>query len=142
MSKLGSPRLQSPSIRYSCSRAFEMVRPFTLFTHLALLSTSDIQSRTLRQTYTLGQALRIDYLHKTHRACPAGWLSYRCSSSSLPTGPTGDLAKEQDPHETARARLRPLIEHFEAPVDYAVAYGSGVIHQANRAPGGEVCLSM
>ena len=118
-----------------------MVRPFTLFTHLALLSTSDIQSRTLRQTYTLGQALRIDYLHKTQTlTCPVQWLSYRSSSSS--TSPAGDLAKEQDPHETARARLRPLIEHFEAPVDYAVAYGSGVIHQANRAPGGEVCWSV
>jgi hypothetical protein len=48
------------------------------------------------------------------------------------------LADKQDPHETARARLRPLIESFDAKVDYAVAYGSGVIHQANRPTSNDV----
>lgn len=48
------------------------------------------------------------------------------------------LADKQDPHELARERLRPLIDTFEAPIDYAVAYGSGVIHQANRDTSNDV----
>jgi hypothetical protein len=40
--------------------------------------------------------------------------------------------------QAAFDRLRPVIDSFEGPVDWAVAYGSGVIHQANRVPSGEV----
>jgi len=98
---------------------------------LPTVSSSDIQS--LRQTYTLGQALRLDLLRRT-AICPinATW-TYRTQST---------LAEKQDPHETARARLKPLIDDFEAPIDYAVAYGSGVIHQANKSNSGEVSPSL
>jgi len=98
---------------------------------LPTISSSDLQS--LRQTYTLGQALRLDLLRRT-AVCPVDskW-TYRAQST---------LAQKQDPHETARARLKPLIDDFEAPIDYAVAYGSGVIHQANKSDAGEVRPSL
>jgi len=92
------------------------------------VSSSDQQ--LLRQTYTLGQALRLSLLQTT--TCPVQWCAR----------PQSTLAAKQDPHETARARLKPLIDDFEAPIDYAVAYGSGVIHQANRPGSGEVCPTL
>ncbi|ORY30376.1 mitochondrial matrix Mmp37 [Naematelia encephala] len=36
--------------------------------------------------------------------------------------------------EKAYARLRPIIDALPGSVDWAVAYGSGVIHQANASP--------
>ncbi|EIW71241.1 hypothetical protein TREMEDRAFT_16117, partial [Tremella mesenterica DSM 1558] len=38
-------------------------------------------------------------------------------------------------------RLKPVIDSFEAPIDWAVAYGSGVIRQANRSPSDEPPLT-
>jgi len=93
--------------------------------------------KSLRQTYTLGQALRLSLLRTTCQTIPRSKWSYRFNSTSAPS-PSSDLATKQDPHETARIRLKPLIDDFEAPIDYAVAYGSGVIHQANRPGSGEV----
>lgn len=37
--------------------------------------------------------------------------------------------------QRAYDRLHPVIAQFEAPVDLALAYGSGVVAQANAAPG-------
>ncbi|CAD6574846.1 MAG: Mitochondrial translocator assembly and maintenance protein 41 [Tremellales sp. Tagirdzhanova-0007] len=40
-----------------------------------------------------------------------------------------------DSQKTAYTRLRPVIDTFTAPIDWAAAYGSGVIHQANATLG-------
>jgi hypothetical protein len=45
------------------------------------------------------------------------WLSGR-------TATPGELA--------GYARFRPVVDSFDAPIDMAVAYGSGVIMQANK----------
>jgi hypothetical protein len=46
-----------------------------------------------------------------------------------------DAAHELSPElRRARERLLPVIESLPGPIDWAVAYGSGVIHQANAAP--------
>jgi len=42
--------------------------------------------------------------------------------------------------QTAHARLRPIVDTFNAPIDWAVAYGSGVVHQANASPGVRLTL--
>jgi hypothetical protein len=94
------------------------------------------------RTYTLGQALRLACQARTparpRYRYPTN--SYSTQSHSSSSSDLKGLADEQDPHESARARLRPLVDSFDGKVDYAVAYGSGVIHQANRPTTNEVGL--
>lgn len=40
-----------------------------------------------------------------------------------------------DGQRRAYYQLRPVVDAFKAPVDLAIAYGSGVVAQANAAPG-------
>jgi hypothetical protein len=51
--------------------------------------------------------------------------------ASTGTDPVHGLSPEL---QRARERLLPVIESLPGPIDWAVAYGSGVIHQANAAP--------
>lgn len=67
----------------------------------------------------------------------------RCFSSTPrhrnTSGEKHDAADLRGKLSTAQQRafdnLRPVIEQFDAPIDLALAYGSGVIAQANAAPG-------
>ncbi|WVW78409.1 hypothetical protein I302_100363 [Kwoniella bestiolae CBS 10118] len=47
-----------------------------------------------------------------------------CSKSTLPPD-----------QQASYDRLRPIVDNFEAPIDWAVAYGSGVMKQAQVKPG-------
>jgi hypothetical protein len=59
------------------------------------------------------------------------------SSHSRPLGT--DLPSSLNPaQQKAYARLRPVVDSFRAPIDWAVAYGSGVINQANTSASAEV----
>ncbi|KAK4685809.1 hypothetical protein P7C73_g4334, partial [Tremellales sp. Uapishka_1] len=62
---------------------------------------------------------------------------YRRSFSAQPSPvlekPSTALDSSASPRQLAYDRLRPVIDSFQAPVDWAVAYGSGVIHQANAS---------
>lgn len=63
------------------------------------------------------------------------------STASLlaaPAPPEQSSGLEDTKRQAAYDRLRPVIDSFKGPVDWAVAYGSGVIHQANRPASGEV----
>ncbi|KAK8847438.1 hypothetical protein IAR55_005296 [Kwoniella newhampshirensis] len=70
---------------------------------------------------------RATYLRSTRKirgqsSCALAFRSH--SSRSLPPA-----------QQASYARLRPVIDTFEAPIDWAVAYGSGVIKQAERKEG-------
>lgn len=90
-----------------------------------------------KATFAARRALRID------RQDPP---SYRRLNSSVSTTSALDLpvdgarrrvgaeAKEEgrsEEEQRAYDRLRPIIDALPGPVDWAVAYGSGVRHQAN-----------
>lgn len=77
---------------------------------------------------------------RLHTSRPRFRASQDVFSSNGGSG-TGASATRTDPvHELtpelrrARERLLPVIESLPGPIDWAVAYGSGVIHQANAAP--------
>ncbi len=66
--------------------------------------------------------------------------AFRRLSSSATPRPTEPQTSLTEAQRTAYTRLRPIIDKFEAPIDWAVAYGSGVVHQANATPGVRVSL--
>jgi len=73
---------------------------------------------------------------RPQRATTVGYIRLRAfSSSSLllrhPEWLKGRPTTEGE--KAGYARFRPVIDAFEAPVDLAVAYGSGVIAQANKS---------
>lgn len=58
----------------------------------------------------------------------------RNRNSTEPSSPLAGLPSQLDPSQRkAYGRLRPVIDSFAAPIDWAVAYGSGVVHQANAS---------
>ncbi|WRT64727.1 uncharacterized protein IL334_001661 [Kwoniella shivajii] len=48
---------------------------------------------------------------------------------------TEKLHQSPSDQQASYHRLRPIIDTFEAPIDWAVAYGSGVMKQAKAKPG-------
>lgn len=65
------------------------------------------------------------------------------SSSSPPSASHPDWLKGRPTTEgetAGYARFRPVIDAFEAPIDLAVAYGSGVITQANNDKSAVSCV--
>lgn len=61
------------------------------------------------------------------------------SSSTSPVQARAS-AREAE-RQKAYEHLRPVVDSFSAPIDWAVAYGSGVMHQANRSPTDEPPLT-
>jgi len=92
------------------------------------------QSRTYASLTVQARRFALNIpLTRRHTHRPAGILSRLESNSSLnDKEPFKALPEAQ---QTAYARLRPIIDTFEAPIEWAVAYGSGVVHQANEALG-------
>ncbi|OCF45840.1 hypothetical protein I317_00328 [Kwoniella heveanensis CBS 569] len=67
----------------------------------------------------------------SHLGCINVAIRYQSSSVS-PSSESQKLPPEQ---QASYDRLRPIIDTFEAPIDWAVAYGSGVMKQAQVKPG-------
>ncbi|KAL7420032.1 Mitochondrial translocator assembly and maintenance protein 41 [Cryptotrichosporon argae] len=55
------------------------------------------------------------------------------SASSGPPRPVPAAPPLTPAQRRAYARLRPVVDSFAAPIDWAVAYGSGVVHQADAS---------
>lgn len=124
---------------------------FTLGQAILLSRNSSLGQCSLRPTLdfsfsvTSTSASKAENRIRPRRLQQVSWRSY--SSLATSDEKVATRAESSGLEETKRQaafdRLRPVIDSFEGPVDWAVAYGSGVIHQANRSPagvvGGDVC---
>ncbi|WVF69754.1 hypothetical protein IAT40_004533 [Kwoniella sp. CBS 6097] len=93
--------------------------------HLPGPSTSQARSIWISSTTTSLRRRRDDSSPQVRFSLA---LRYQSSSIKAPK----KLPPEQ---QASYDRLRPIIDTFEAPIDWAVAYGSGVMKQAQVKPG-------
>ena len=66
---------------------------------------------------------------------PKRLLSTSAAAPRPDPSPSSPSPTKHPAESPAYDRLRPIIDSFEAPVEWAVAYGSGVFAQANQKPG-------
>ncbi|RXK34749.1 hypothetical protein M231_07991 [Tremella mesenterica] len=78
---------------------------------------------------------------RLHSTVPLSHTKNSYTSSDITKSPNSSSSVTTEETHNSYNRLKPVIDSFEAPIDWAVAYGSGVIRQANRSPSDEPPLT-
>lgn len=72
---------------------------------------------------------------RVYERAPSDVHSHRRSLHTAPTDPGSRVPEDlSEKDQRAYHRLRPILDDLPGPISWAVAYGSGVRHQANAQP--------